>query len=67
MDDTTDEERVSWLALAWDRQVQVAKFVKSKIVKHKEWKLDSASIGVAWLDDQVCNRFHFCSSFSICL
>ncbi|XP_039848297.1 uncharacterized protein LOC120707318 isoform X2 [Panicum virgatum] len=48
-----DEERVSWLALAWDRQVQVAKFVKSKIVKHKEWKLDSASIGVAWLDDQM--------------
>ncbi|XP_025799540.1 uncharacterized protein LOC112879491 isoform X1 [Panicum hallii] len=48
-----DEERVSWLALAWDRQVQVAKFVKSKIVKHKEWKLDSAAIGVAWLDDQM--------------
>jgi hypothetical protein len=46
--------------------VQVAKFVKSKIVKHKEWKLDSAAIGVAWLDDQVCNRFHFCSSFNIC-
>ncbi|CAN6226951.1 unnamed protein product [Urochloa humidicola] len=48
-----DEERVSWLALAWDRQVQVAKFVKSKIVKHKDWKLDSAAIGVAWLDDQM--------------
>jgi len=46
--------------------VQVAKFVKSKIVKHKEWKLDSASIGVAWLDDQVCNRFHFCNSLNIC-
>ena len=46
--------------------MQVAKFVKSKIVKHKEWKLDSASIGVAWLDDQVCNRFHFCNSFNIC-
>ncbi|XP_062224241.1 uncharacterized protein LOC133922777 [Phragmites australis] len=48
-----DEERVSWLALAWDRKVQVSKFVKSKIVKHKEWKLDSAAIGVAWLDDQM--------------
>lgn len=48
-----DEERVSWLALAWDRQVQVARFVKSKIVKHKEWKLDSAATGVAWLDDQM--------------
>ncbi|KAL6629749.1 hypothetical protein ACP70R_029514 [Stipagrostis hirtigluma subsp. patula] len=33
--------------------VQVAKFVKSKIVKHKEWKLDSAAVGVAWLDDQM--------------
>ncbi|XP_062218041.1 uncharacterized protein LOC133918267 [Phragmites australis] len=48
-----DEERLSWLALAWDRQVQVAKFVKAKIVKHKEWKLDSAAVGVAWLDDQM--------------
>ncbi|WVZ90880.1 hypothetical protein U9M48_037136 [Paspalum notatum var. saurae] len=48
-----DDERVSWLTLAWDRQVQVAKFVKSKIVKHKEWKLDSAAVGVAWLDDQM--------------
>ena len=34
--------------------MQVAKFVKSKIFKHKEWKLDSAAVGVAWLDDQVC-------------
>ncbi|XP_021314780.1 uncharacterized protein LOC8055060 isoform X2 [Sorghum bicolor] len=50
---SVDEERVSWLALAWDRQVQVAKFVKSKIFKHKEWKLDSAAVGVAWLDDQM--------------
>ncbi|KAF0911591.1 hypothetical protein E2562_011213 [Oryza meyeriana var. granulata] len=48
-----DEEQVSWLALAWDRQVQVAKFVKSKMIKHKEWKIDSAAIGVAWLDDQM--------------
>ncbi|KAK3152034.1 hypothetical protein QOZ80_2BG0153450 [Eleusine coracana subsp. coracana] len=48
-----DEERLSWLALAWDRQVQVAKFVKSKIVKHKEWKIDSSAAGVAWLDDQM--------------
>uniref|UniRef100_A0ACD5Z2U5 Uncharacterized protein n=2 Tax=Avena sativa TaxID=4498 RepID=A0ACD5Z2U5_AVESA len=48
-----DEERVSWLALAWDRQVQVAKYVKSKMIKHKEWKLDSAAVGVAWLNDQM--------------
>ncbi|KAG8076620.1 hypothetical protein GUJ93_ZPchr0006g40989 [Zizania palustris] len=50
---SSDEEQVSWLALAWDRQVQVAKFVKSKMIKHKEWKIDSAAIGVAWLDDQM--------------
>ncbi|XP_037445372.1 uncharacterized protein LOC119314796 isoform X2 [Triticum dicoccoides] len=48
-----DEERVSWLALAWDRQVQVAKFVKSKMIRHKDWKLDSAAVGVAWLNDQM--------------
>ncbi|KAF7104037.1 hypothetical protein CFC21_104966 [Triticum aestivum] len=48
-----DEERVSWLALAWDRQVQVVKFVKSKMIKHKDWKLDSVSVGVAWLKDKM--------------
>uniref|UniRef100_J3L970 RING-type domain-containing protein n=2 Tax=Oryza brachyantha TaxID=4533 RepID=J3L970_ORYBR len=48
-----DDEQVSWLALAWDRQVQVAKYIKSKMIKHKEWKIDSAAIGVAWLDDQM--------------
>lgn len=58
-DNTIDEERVSWFALAWDRQVQVAKFVKSKIIKHKDWKLDSAAVGVAWLDDQVCKMLPF--------
>uniref|UniRef100_A0A453N418 Uncharacterized protein n=1 Tax=Aegilops tauschii subsp. strangulata TaxID=200361 RepID=A0A453N418_AEGTS len=48
-----DEERVSWLALAWDRQVQVAKLVKSKMIRHKDWKLDSAAVGIAWLNDQM--------------
>uniref|UniRef100_A0A453SZ63 Vacuolar protein sorting-associated protein 8 central domain-containing protein n=1 Tax=Aegilops tauschii subsp. strangulata TaxID=200361 RepID=A0A453SZ63_AEGTS len=48
-----DEEPVSWLALVWDRQVQVAKFVKSKVIKHKDWNLDSAAVGVAWLNDQM--------------
>lgn len=47
--------------------MQVAKFVKSKITKHKEWKLDSAAVGVAWLDDQVCKRFLFFCSFNIVL
>ncbi|PNT65776.1 hypothetical protein BRADI_3g02497v3 [Brachypodium distachyon] len=50
---SVDEDRVSWLALAWDRQVQVAKFVKSKMIRHKEWKLDSSAVGVAWLNDQM--------------
>jgi hypothetical protein len=45
--------------------VQVAKFVKSKIFKHKEWKLDSSAVGVAWLDDQVCKSSFFCYSFNI--
>lgn len=46
-------DRVSWLAIAWDRRVQVAKLVKAEMKKHSEWNLDSAAIGVAWLDDQM--------------
>ncbi|XP_073114052.1 uncharacterized protein [Elaeis guineensis] len=46
-------DRVSWLAIAWDRRVQVAKLVKSEMKRYKEWNLDSAAIGVAWLDDQM--------------
>lgn len=48
-----EPERVSWLAIAWDRRVQVYKLVKSEMKKHSEWSIDSAAIGVAWLDDQV--------------
>ncbi|KAJ4795229.1 Vacuolar protein sorting-associated protein 8-like protein [Rhynchospora pubera] len=48
-----EPERVSWLAIAWDRRVQVYKLVKSELKKHKEWSIDSAAIGVAWLDDQM--------------
>jgi vacuolar protein sorting-associated protein 8 len=44
----------------------VAKFVKSKIVKHREWKIDSSAAGVAWLDDQVCKRLSFSHSFYFC-
>ncbi|XP_050236032.1 uncharacterized protein LOC126686054 [Mercurialis annua] len=43
-------ERVSYLAVAWDRKVQVAKLVKSKLKVCGMWSLDSAAIGVAWLD-----------------
>ena len=46
-------ERVSLLAVAWDRKVQVAKLVKSDLKVYGRWSLDSAAIGVAWLDDQV--------------
>jgi hypothetical protein len=31
----------------------VYKLVRSEMKKHKEWSIDSAAIGVAWLDDQV--------------
>lgn len=50
------EDRVSFLAIAWDRRVQVAKLVKSKLKEYAKWSLDSAAIGVVWLDDQVCIR-----------
>ncbi|XP_018456561.2 uncharacterized protein LOC108827617 [Raphanus sativus] len=47
------EDRVSFLAIAWDRRVQVAKLVKSKLKEYAKWSLDSAAIGVVWLDDQL--------------
>ncbi|KAG2331135.1 hypothetical protein Bca52824_002315 [Brassica carinata] len=47
------EDRVSFLAIAWDRRVQVAKLVKSKLKEYAKWSLDSSAIGVVWLDDQL--------------
>ncbi|CAH2069296.1 unnamed protein product [Thlaspi arvense] len=47
------EDRVSFLAIAWDRRVQVAKLVKSDLKEYARWSLDSAAIGVVWLDDQL--------------
>ncbi|CAH8335200.1 unnamed protein product [Eruca vesicaria subsp. sativa] len=47
------EDRVSFLAIAWDRKVQVAKLVKSELKEYAKWSLDSAAIGVVWLDDQL--------------
>lgn len=47
-------ERVSLLAIAWDRKVQVAKLVNSELKVYGKWSLDSTAVGVAWLDDQVC-------------
>ncbi|CAK7348627.1 unnamed protein product [Dovyalis caffra] len=46
-------ERVSLLAIAWDRKVQVAKLVKSELKVYGKWSLDSVAIGVAWLDDHM--------------
>ncbi|KAF5732003.1 hypothetical protein HS088_TW18G00691 [Tripterygium wilfordii] len=46
-------ERVSFLALAWDRKVQVAKLVKSELKVYGKWSIDSPATGVAWLDDQM--------------
>lgn len=51
-------DKVSWLAIAWDRNVQVAKLVKSEMKKYREWNLDSAAIGIAWLDDKVLKYLH---------
>lgn len=45
--------RVYLLAIAWDQKVQVAKLIKSELKVYGKWSLDSAAIGVAWLDDQV--------------
>lgn len=55
-------ERVSLLAIAWDRKVQVAKLVKSELKVYGKWSVDSPVLGLAWLDDQV----HFIFLF-ICL
>ncbi|KAK7275442.1 hypothetical protein RIF29_16559 [Crotalaria pallida] len=46
-------ERVSLLAIAWERKVQVAKLVKSELKVYGTWSVDSAAIGLAWLDDQM--------------
>lgn len=46
-------EKVSLLAIAWDRKVQVAKLVKSELKIYGKWTVDSVAIGVAWLDDQM--------------
>ncbi|CAM8890178.1 unnamed protein product [Rhodiola kirilowii] len=45
--------KVSLLAIAWDRKVQVAKLVKSELKIYGKWTLDSVAVGVAWLDDQL--------------
>ncbi|KNA19535.1 hypothetical protein SOVF_060920 [Spinacia oleracea] len=62
-------ERISLLAIAWDRKVQVAKLIKSEpkdsgkpelkesgkwsLKVCGKWTLESAAVGLAWLDDQM--------------
>lgn len=46
-------EKISLLAIAWDRKVQVAKLVKSELKVSGKWTLESAAVGLAWLDDQM--------------
>ncbi|CAI9090000.1 OLC1v1024674C6 [Oldenlandia corymbosa var. corymbosa] len=46
-------ERASYLAIAWDRTVQVAKLVKSELGIYSKWTIDNPAVGVAWLDDQM--------------
>ncbi|KAG5009010.1 hypothetical protein JHK87_017525 [Glycine soja] len=46
-------ERVSLLAIAWERKVLVAKLVKSELKVYGRWSLDGAALGLAWLDDQM--------------
>lgn len=60
---TEASEKVSLLAVAWDRKVQVAKLIKSELKVYGTWSLDSAAIGVAWLDDQV----YAVGGFIVCL
>ncbi|KAM3247330.1 vacuolar protein sorting-associated protein 8 [Capsicum annuum] len=46
-------EKVSLLAIAWDRRVQVAKLVKSELKVCWRWTTDSSAVGLAWLDEQI--------------
>lgn len=54
-------ERVSLLAIAWERKVLVAKLVKSELKVYGRWSLDGAALGLAWLDDQV--SYHLLSTY----
>ncbi|KAK9068340.1 hypothetical protein SSX86_012451 [Deinandra increscens subsp. villosa] len=49
----TESSTVPLLAVAWDRQVQVAKLVNSEVKIYARWTLNSSAIGIAWLDDQM--------------
>ncbi|XP_073130734.1 uncharacterized protein [Henckelia pumila] len=46
-------DKVSLLAIAWDRKIQVAKLVRSELKAVKKWDLESPAIGLAWLENQM--------------
>ncbi|KAH6791560.1 transducin family protein / WD-40 repeat family protein [Perilla frutescens var. hirtella] len=46
-------DKASLLAIAWDRNVQVAKLLKSELKVLEKWTLESAAVGLAWLGDQM--------------
>ncbi|KAK6114959.1 hypothetical protein DH2020_007228 [Rehmannia glutinosa] len=46
-------DKVSLLAIAWDRNIQVAKLLKSELKVLEKWTVESAAIGLAWLGDQT--------------
>ncbi|KAK6121136.1 hypothetical protein DH2020_045124 [Rehmannia glutinosa] len=46
-------DKVSLLAIAWDRNIQVAKLLKSELKVLEKWTVESAAIGLAWLGDQM--------------
>ncbi|KAK4415847.1 Vacuolar protein sorting-associated protein 8 [Sesamum alatum] len=46
-------DKVSLLAIAWDREVQVAKLLNSELKVLEKWTLEYAVIGLAWLGDEM--------------
>ncbi|KAK4425213.1 Vacuolar protein sorting-associated protein 8 [Sesamum alatum] len=46
-------DKVSLLAIAWDREVQVAKLLNSELKVLEKWTLEYAAIGLAWLGDEM--------------
>ncbi|KAK8618149.1 hypothetical protein V6N13_116019 [Hibiscus sabdariffa] len=50
---TETPERILLLALAWDQKVQDAKLVNLDLKVYVSWSLDSSTIALAWLDDQM--------------
>ncbi|XP_051145472.1 uncharacterized protein LOC127261257 [Andrographis paniculata] len=46
-------DKVSLLAIAWDKKIQVAKLLKSELKLLEKWTLECAAMGLAWLGDET--------------